>query len=57
MIGKAIDLIDDVVAGAKGFASEHPLWTMAIFVALFLGGCSLAVHVRIVSSSTRLMPY
>lgn len=39
------------------YLGEHPLFTTLLFAALFLGGCSVAVHFRIVSSSTKLMPY
>lgn len=39
------------------FLGEHPLLTIVIFIVLFFGGCSVAFHIGVVSSSTKLMPY
>lgn len=42
---------------ALDWLGEHPFLTLVIFALLFTGGCSVAVHIGIVSSSTKLMPY
>lgn len=39
------------------WCGEHPLLVMVLFVLCFFGGCSVAVHVGIVDSTTKLMPY
>lgn len=39
------------------FLGENPLFTMLLIVVLFFGGCSVAIHFHVVSSSTKLMPY
>jgi hypothetical protein len=36
---------------------KHPLMVIALFIIIFFGGCSVAIHVGIVSDSTKLMPY
>jgi hypothetical protein len=42
---------------ALDWLGAHPLITIVLFIILFFGGCSVAVHVGIVSSQTKLMPY
>jgi len=42
---------------ALDWVGEHPLTTIVLFILLFFGGCTVAVHVGIVSSQTKLMPY
>ena len=39
------------------FLGEHPLIAIILFLLMFSGGCSIAFHLGIVSSSTKLMPY
>lgn len=46
-------LLDDVL----DWCGDHPVLTILLFVICFFGGCSVAVHVGIVSSQTKLMPY
>ncbi len=36
---------------------DHPLIVIALFIICFFGGCSVAIHVGIVTSQTKLMPY
>lgn len=46
-------LLDDVL----DWMGQHPLLVIVLFVICFFGGCSVAVHIGIVSESTKLMPY
>lgn len=48
-----MSLLDEILE----FLGEHPLLTILLFILLFFGGCSIAIQVGIVSSSTKLMPY
>lgn len=42
---------------ALDWMGEHPLITVVLFILLFSGGCSVAIHIGIVDSTTKLMPY
>lgn len=49
-ICKAVDAVGE-------FAEKHPLFVLVLVILAFFGGCSIGVHLHIVSSSTKLMPY
>ena len=36
---------------------EHPWVAILLFLLLFFGGCSISIHVGIISHNTKLMPY
>jgi hypothetical protein len=36
---------------------EHPLIVIVLFIISFFGGCTVAIHVGIVTNQTKLMPY
>jgi hypothetical protein len=36
---------------------EHPYLTVILLLLLATGGCSIGIHVGIISKSTKLMPY
>lgn len=36
---------------------DHPLLTILIFIIVFFGGMSISIHLGIVTSQTKLMPY
>lgn len=49
--------MDALLDKALDWMTEHPVITVVLILLLFGGGCGIAVHVGIVSSSTKLMPY
>ena len=36
---------------------NHPFWTIVIFTIVFFGGLSISIHIGIITSQTKLMPY
>ena len=53
----SLERVGDWVDGALDWMGNHPLFTIALFIIMFFGGCTVAVHVGIVTSQTKLMPY
>lgn len=60
-VANALDYLGDKIVGAyesaDWFVRQHPFMSIAIFIALFMGGCEIGIKIHIVSSSTKLMPY
>jgi hypothetical protein len=46
-------MLDDIL----DWLGKHPVIAITLFILGFLGGCSIVVHVGIVTGSTKLMPY
>jgi hypothetical protein len=53
----SLDRIGDWIDKALDWMGNHPLATIVLFILLFTGGCTVAIHVGIVTSQTKLMPY
>jgi hypothetical protein len=42
---------------ALDWTGDHPVITVVICLLLLTGGCGISIHVGILSSQTKLMPY
>lgn len=54
---EALNRVGDWADSVLDWMGDHPIMTIALFLILFSGGCTVAFHVGIMSTQTKLMPY